>query len=130
MRLLILDGSRILASLVRRLVPEEVAVEEVRTFDEALASLHEAPPDALIVNLAPAELPWGELKIYCQNHRPKIPVLFESCVYNSPDEAGIGPLNHSARFLTKPYPVETLRQELNHLLHFRERTEGSKKQVS
>ena len=116
MRLLILDGSRILASLVERLTPEGVEIEEVATFDEAVASVHENPPDAVIANLGPAELPWREFKIYCRDHRPQIPILFESCVYISPDEAGIGRLNHSAAFLAKPYGLDDLRSQLERLL--------------
>ena len=118
MRLLILDGSRILTSLVERLTPEGVEIEEVATFDAAVASLHENPPDAVIANLGPAALPWREFKIYCRNHRPRIPILFESCVYSSADEAGIGGLNHSAAFLAKPYGLDDLRLQLERLLHF------------
>jgi DNA-binding response OmpR family regulator len=118
MRLLILDGSRILASLVERLTPEGVIIEEVSTFDEAVTSLHENPPDAVIANLGPAELPWREFKLYCRNHQPKIPILFESCVYSSFDDAGIGGLNHSAAFLAKPYGLDDLRCQLERLLRF------------
>ena len=118
MRYLILDGSRILVSLVRRLSPEDVEVEEVAGFDEAMAVLRSNPPDAVIVNLGPADLPWGELKTYCSRHRPQIPVLFESCVYQTPIDAGIGDLNHSATFLLKPYGLEQLRTALDRLLHF------------
>lgn len=115
-RVLILDGSRILASLVRRLAPGPVDLEEVATFDEAMARLREDPPDALIVNVSPADLPWRQLKALCQDCQPKIPVLFESCVYESPIDAGIGDLNHSAAFLSKPYGVEQLRTQLARLL--------------
>ncbi|MCP4205291.1 MAG: response regulator [bacterium] len=118
MRYLILDGSRILASLVRRLSPANVEVEEVGSFDEAMEVLRRNPPDAVIVNLGPADLPWQELKTYCKNHRPKIPVLFESCVYQTPLDAGIGDLNHSATFLLKPYGLEELRTALDRLFHF------------
>ena len=118
MRLLILDGSRILAELVERLTPEGVEIEEVATFDDAVASLRQNPPDAVIANLGPADLPWRDFKIYCRNHTPKIPILFESCVYESPDAAGIGELNHSAAFLSKPYGLEDLRIQLERLVHF------------
>jgi len=118
MRLLILDGSRILASLVERLTPEGVQIQEVATFDEAMESLREAPPDAVIANLGPAQLPWREFKMYCRNHKPRIPILFESCVYRSPDEAGVGGLDHSATFLSKPYSLQDLRRQLQHLLEF------------
>jgi DNA-binding response OmpR family regulator len=118
MRLLILDGSRILASLVERLTPEGVEVEEVATFDEAVRSLHESPPDAVIANVGPTELPWRDFKKYCRDHRPQIPILFESCVYESPDEAKLGRLEDSAAFLTKPYGLADLRNQLRYLLSF------------
>ena len=124
MRLLILDGSRILASLVERLTPEGVEIEEVATFDEAVASLHDNPPDAVIANLGPAALPWRDFKDYCRDHRPQIPILFESCVYASLDEAGIGGLNHSAAFLAKPYTLADLRAQLQRLLRFEPASDG------
>ncbi len=120
MRLLVVDGSRLLVSLVRRLVREPIDVEVADSFEEALAVLMRDPPDALIVNVTPADHPWGELKAVCQRHEPKIPVIFESCVYQTPLEAGLGNLNHSAAFLPKPYELEALRGELARLLaeHF------------
>jgi DNA-binding response OmpR family regulator len=116
MRLLILDGSRILATLVERLAPEGVEILEVRTFEEAVTSLHQTPPDAVIANVGPAELPWREFKEYCANHQPRIPILFESCVYTDEIDAGIGGLNHTAAFLRKPYTLNDLRRQLERLL--------------
>lgn len=116
MRLLVLDGSRVLHSLVRRLAPPEVEVVSALTFAEAVASFERNPPDAAIVNLTPSELPWRHLKSLCQTHEPPIPVLFESCVYSSPDEAGLGCLDRSATFLTKPYRLADLRCEIERLL--------------
>ena len=118
MRLLILDGSRILASLVERLTPEGVEIEEVGTFDEAVRSVEENPPDAIIANLGPAKLPWREFKRNCINHHPQIPILFESCVYESPDDADLGVLGPSTSFLTKPYGLADLRVQLERLLHY------------
>lgn len=119
MRLLLLDGSRLLASLVRRLVPPGVEIEEVLTFGDAMARLRERPPDAVIVNLGPADLPWRDLKSFCESQSPQIPVLFESCIHASSAEAGLGDLNHSAWFLTKPYDLHELRAALDRLLGLR-----------
>ena len=116
MRLLVLDGSRIMTSLVRRLIPEGVEIEEAGTFDDALTSLRERPPDAVIANLGPSELPWWEFKEHCLQHDPPIPILFESCVYESPHAAGLGVLDQSASFLTKPYGLADLRDQLERLL--------------
>jgi DNA-binding NtrC family response regulator len=116
MRLLVLDGSRVLHSLIRRLAPPEVEVESALAFEDAAASIEHDPPDAAIVNLTPSGLPWRQLKTLCQVHEPPIPVLFESCVYSTPDEAGLGCLGESATFLKKPYDLAELRSELERLL--------------
>jgi len=116
MRLLILDGSRVLHSLIRRLAPAEVEIEGALTFEEAAASFRDDPPDAAIVNLTASDLPWRELKRLCQVHEPPIPVLFESCVYASSDEAGLGSLDESAGFLAKPYHLADLQNAIERLL--------------
>lgn len=116
MHLLVLDGSLVLPSLVRRLAPPGVDVESAATFDEARLRLASNPPEALIVNLTPAELPWQELQGLCQKHTPPIPVLYESCVHHTPDEAGLTSLNHTGRFLEKPYSMEELRHEIELLI--------------
>jgi DNA-binding response OmpR family regulator len=116
MRLLVLDGSQVLQALVRRLVPADVEVEVEDRFERAVAALVTEPPDALIVNIGPTELPWRHMKVFCQQHDPKIPVLFESCVFETSEEAGLGPLNHSAFFLSKPYSTEDLRSQIDRLV--------------
>lgn len=116
MRLLVLDGSLVLPSLVRRLAPEGMHIEEATSFESAVAILTANPPDAVIANVGPADLPWKDLKSYCQNHHPKIPVLFESCVFRGPQEAGLDGLNHSAMFLTKPYSLEELQKAIRLLV--------------
>ena len=122
MRLLVLDGSLVLPSLVRRLVPDDVQIEVANEFDRAVAILTADPPDAVIANVGPSDLPWQDLKSYCQNHSPPIPVLFESCVYPGPAEAGLDSLNHSAYFLAKPYPVDDLRKAIRLLIRWVERS--------
>ncbi len=116
MRLLVLDGSRLLQMVVRHLAPAEVEVEGAQSFDQAVGKLRTDPPDALIVNVIPVDLNWHDLKTFCETHSPRIPVLFESCVYRSPEEAGLGALDDSASFLTKPYHVDRLRAEIDRLL--------------
>ena len=116
MHLLVLDGSLVLLSLVRRLAPDGVEVESVATFDEALKRLALRPPQALIVNVTPSELPWSELQRLCQKHSPPIPVLYESCIYHSPLEAGLGSLHGTGHFLEKPYSLAQLRSEIERLV--------------
>ena len=111
MRLLVLDGSLVLPSLVRHVAPEGLQIEEVASFERAVAILAADPPDAVIANVGPAEL-----KDFCQNHSPQIPVLFESCVYREARDAGLDELNQSALFLTKPYSMEDLRRAIRLLV--------------
>jgi len=127
MRFLVLDGSHLLISLIKRILDNSVDLEEVSTFDDALAALEQRPPEAVIANIGPDGLPWRDFQDACQTHAPKIPVLFESCVFHSPEEAGLGPLNHSCFFIEKPYHATDLREQLERLVRYNEdRTKGSK----
>ncbi|MGB5552852.1 MAG: hypothetical protein WBO74_20415, partial [Thermoanaerobaculia bacterium] len=103
MRFLVLDGSHLLISIIKRILDGQVDLEEVSTFDEALAALEQRPPEAVIANIGPDGLPWRDFQDACQCRSPKIPILFESCVFHSPEDAGLGPLNHSCFFIEKPY---------------------------
>ncbi len=115
-RLLVLDGSRVLPAVVARLVPSGVEVESARSFREASRRLRERPPEALIVNVGPSPLPWRQLQELCASHRPPIPVLYESCVYHDPVEAGLGQLSPCGHFLEKPYSIDQLRREIDWLV--------------
>ena len=123
MRLLVLDGSRVLPSLVRRVVPRGTDIVEATSFDHAIDLLTMDPPDGVIVNISPVDLPWQRLKSYCQQHDPAIPVLFESCVYNEPSEAGLDDLNQSSYFLPKPYSIDDLRLALRLLVKWIDKRE-------
>jgi DNA-binding NtrC family response regulator len=114
--ILVLDGSRVLLTLVKRLAPPGVEVEFAATFDEALKRLALRPPQALIVDLTPADLPWAELHRLCSKYDPPIPVLYESCIYHNLVEAGLPDLDGTGHFLEKPYSVEQLGREIEHLV--------------
>ena len=116
MRLLVLDGSRMLPSVVRRLVPAGVEIEAASTFDEALTILRLDPPQGMIVNLGPADLPWGDVQRLCHEHQPEIPVLFESCIHTCPRDAGLADLDPSAAFLAKPYSLADLKLQIERML--------------
>lgn len=116
MRLLVLDESQVLVSVVKRVVPASVEVETAGTFEAAWQVLRQRTPDAVIANLGPNDLPWDSMRAYCQEHDPKIPVLFESCVHRSPTEAGLGPLNHNAVFIRRPCPLDELKAEIDRLV--------------
>jgi len=116
MRLLVLDGSNVLPFIVTRLVPDDVQVETVKTFDEARARIQDDSPDAVIINVFPSDLPWTDLQALCHGHNPPIPILYESSVWDNLEEAGLEDHNGHSHFLKKPYPVKELRAELRRLL--------------
>lgn len=116
MRLLVLDGSRILRRVVERIVSAEVEIESAETFDDAHREICDHPPDAVIVNLGPSDLPWHEIQRCCHEHNPPIPVLFESCVCRTPQEAGLEELDPYSAFLPKPYHAQELRDHIERLL--------------
>ena len=120
MRFLVLDGSHLLISIIKRILDGQVDLEEVSTFDEALVALEQRPPEAVIANIGPDGLPWRDFQDVCQGHSPKIPVLFESCVFHSPEDAGLGPLNHSCFFIEKPYHAADLKEQLERLVRYNE----------
>ncbi len=115
MRLLVLDGSRLLPWLVRRLAPAGVEVEIVASSGEALRVLREHPPDAAIVNVDPGGPPWQEIGRRCLERRPLIPVLFESNVFRTASEAGVE-LRDGAAFLPSPTHAPELRGALARLV--------------
>lgn len=118
MRFLVLDGSHLLVSLIQRILDGRIELEEVATFEDALQALESRPPEAVIANIGPDGLPWREFQDACQGRSPKIPVLFESCVFHSPEEAGLGPLNHSCFFIEKPYHAADLKEQLERLVRY------------
>ena len=116
MRLLVLSGSRVLPTVIARLVPKGVEVEEAHSLADASRRLREHPPEALIVNVRPSSAPWEELRDLCEHHDPPIPVLYESCVFHDPAEAGLGRLSRCGHFLEKPYTIAQLRREVEWLV--------------
>jgi DNA-binding response OmpR family regulator len=129
MRILILDGSRVLLELVRRLVPPGVVIESATSFDQALLLLLENPPDAIIANVGPSDLRWKRIQDLCHEHQPPIPALFESCVFDSPAEAGFNDLDAWSHFLPKPYHAADLEHELQRLLAAAERVARSHRHI-
>lgn len=116
MRLLVLDGSRVVGHLVRRFVPDDVEVECVDSFDSAIEQLLHHTPDAVIVDVTPTALPWDRIQDICERHQPPIPVLYESCTCENPEEAGIGNLNGNSAFLAKPYHAAEFQLQIERLL--------------
>jgi DNA-binding response OmpR family regulator len=115
-RLLVLDASRILTYLVRHETPAEVEVEEAVSLEEAERLVREHPPDAAVVSLPPAHLPWRSFQHLCASRRPPVPVLYESCVHTCAVEAGLDPQDGYAVFLPKPARPAELRGALAELV--------------
>ena len=88
MRLLVLDDSPLLEWTVVRLCPPGTELLIARSFEEARRLVVEASPDAAVVSVPPADLPWCELQRLCATRRPPVPVLYLSCLYGSTAEAG------------------------------------------
>ena len=49
-------------------------------------------------------------------------LLFESCVYREPSEAGLEDLNHSALFIRKPYSLDELQKAIRLLVKWVEKS--------
>ena len=115
LRLLIVDGCQLNAWLAGHLVPDGVRVELAQSFDRARATLSDDPPHAAIFNVTPCDLPWEELALLCQDHDPPIPFIWCSAVFDSPEQAGTGPIP-GAGFCYKPSSVEEMRQQIVELM--------------
>jgi len=124
MRLLVLDHSGILPWIVGHATGPGDEVEAVASLEEAERAVRDHPPDAAVVSLTPAELPWGRFQHLCATREPPVPVLWESCVHAGPREAGIDLSDGVALFLAKPVRPAVLHQALEELLaRSRERAE-------
>ena len=116
MRLLVLDECQLLAWMVERVSPPGTEVVGLTSFDEARRALLENPPDAAVVSLTSAHLPWREFRQLCASRRPRVPVLYESCIFSSVDEAGLEADSGEARFLRTPASRADLQEALVGLL--------------
>ena len=128
MRLLVLDENELLAWMAERLAPPGTEVRGFTSFDEARRALLEDPPDAAVVCVTAARLPWREFGRLCASRRPPVPVLYESCVFGSAEEAGLEPEEGSVRFLHTPASRADLNEALVRLLN--DAREGRERPVS
>jgi hypothetical protein len=115
-RLLVVDSNPLLGWQLRHELPADVEVERVGDFSSAARRLREDPPDAAVVSLPPAELPWREFQHLCATRRPAVPVLYESCVYGCAEAAGLDAGDGYAAFLPKPATRPALARALAELL--------------
>lgn len=124
MRLLVLDHSGILPWLVEHAAPAGVDVEAVTDLQQAERVLREHPPDAAVVSVPPATLPWRQFQHLCATCEPPVPVLYESCVHAGAADVGIDPGDGVALFLRKPAPRGALHDALADLLAWAGRREA------
>jgi len=116
MRVLVVDSSGLLPWVVRHAAPPGVDIDAANDLAGAERLLHERPPDAVVVSVPPAHLPWCSFQHRCATARPPIPVLYESYLHASAAEAGLDPGDGYAAFLPKPAAGERLRRALVELL--------------
>ena len=102
LRLLVVDEYRLLAWMVEQLSPPGTQIRGTASFEEARRIVLENPPDAAVVSLTPARLPWREFQQLCASRERPVPVLYQSCVFPSGEEAGLGMAGGVALFLRKP----------------------------
>ena len=116
MRLLVVDSNPLLGWQLRHELPVGTAVELVGDFEAAEQRVRDDPPDAAVVSLPPAALPWREFQHLCATRTPPVPVLYESCVYGCPSAAGLDEGDGYAAFLPKPASRQELARALDSLL--------------
>lgn len=102
MHLLVVDESSLLAWTVERLSPPGTEVASARSLEEARRRLVQDSPDAVVVSVPPATLPWSEFQELCATRRPPVPVLYLSCLFGSTAEAGFDGATGRPEFLRKP----------------------------
>lgn len=74
-RILVVDGSELLAWRVAKVAPPGVEVERATTFAQAEQMLAESPPDAALFNLVPCHTNWRRLLDECTGNGRLIPFL-------------------------------------------------------
>jgi len=115
-RVLVLDSSGILPWVVEHTATPGTVVQAVRTVEEAERAVRERRPDAAVVSVPHGNLPWARFQHVCAMQRPPVPVLYESCVVDSPSAAGIDPDDGICRFLRSPARRDELARALDELL--------------
>jgi len=125
-RLLVLDQTHILPWIVERELPEwpHVEVVAMTRVEDAERLLREAPPDAAVVSLPPAEVDWRRFYALCRRRRPPVPVLFESCIERALADLGLDPGSEGVMLLQKPVPAAALREALCRLFELAGQVHG------
>lgn len=113
-RILVVDGSRLMAWLVGAVAPEAVEVEHASSLAEAREVLTRHPPQAAVFDLTPTRLPWHELADLCRLASPPIPFRCFSASWARDDEPGDSP---GCRWVVdKPRTIDELRAQVDALV--------------
>jgi DNA-binding response OmpR family regulator len=116
LRLFVLDENQLLAWMVEHLSPPGTEVVGLTSFDDARRALLENPPDAAVVSITSEHLPWREFRELCASRKPPVPVLYESRIFSSAEEAGLEPDRSHVLFLRTPVPIAEFEEALTGLL--------------
>lgn len=133
MRLLVVDSSGILPWRVRHALGDGHEVIATACLEEAELLAHSRHPDAAVVSVPHASLPWGSFHHLCTAAHPPIPVLYESCLPGGLAALGIdrGAADDAdATLLTKPASQCELAQALERLLAEALRAHGESARLS
>ena len=101
---------------MEHLCPKGTEVVGFTSFDDACRAMLANPPDAVVVSITSAHLPWRPFRDVCKGQTPAVPILYESCVFASAEEAGLEPGTTRARFLHTPAPMAEFEEALASLL--------------
>ena len=112
MRVLVLDHSGILPWLVEHTAVAPIEIRAARSGEEAERIVREEHPDAAVVSVPCADLPWAQFQRLCASQEPPVPVLYESSVHGSLQEVGVDASAGTKLFLHTPAP----RAQLEHAL--------------
>lgn len=115
-RVLVLDECGLQRFVLGKLCPSETELLSLASFEEAMRLLRDDPPDAAVVSMPPAEIDWKAFQHLCASASPPVPVLYESCVFESPREMGLDPFEGYAELLRKPASPYALRDAMRRLL--------------
>ena len=102
--------------VVGHLCPPGTDVVGFASFEEACSAIAKHPPDAAVVSMTHAHLPWRDFQQLCASRTPAVPVLYESAIFSRAEEADLEPGEDYFEFLRKPVPRTDLEAALGRLL--------------
>lgn len=106
MRVLVLEDGQVLSWVVGHMSPPETEILPFESFADACRLIERDPPDAVVVNLTAAHLPWREFQHLCASRTPSVPVVYASAEFSSAAEAGLEPVEGYAEVLHQPASKE------------------------